>query len=456
MKQRWITFTLAGAIALTAIGGLAACAPEGGGGGGGVDADTIQIWGPGHETSFIESRLDAYVQAWETEHPGEKYPYKLVQANVGEDDAENKFNVDAKACGDVYHFASNQLMSLMNAGGLARISPTMEERIKAEDMEEIVEACKIGDSYYAYPYTSDNGYCLFYDSDVVTITEETTVMDVIEQCKAAKKQFIMPLTDAYYAASFIYGAGADYRATYNNSGKFLSSTNTFADKPAGSEYSYGELGGKMLADLLELSNSSTKGYTSTVIEGGNTEVETALNTEKFGAAVTGSWEAASIAYATVNGEPLKAAACALPDWVSTLDGNTYPWRAFMGYKMIGVNPHSSHLAEAHRIAAFLTSEESQLAHFNEWYVGPSNKKVAESDEVLNSEYSFSFKAMNEQREKCSRPQAPCPQGYWNNVGSFAEWLEDYNANISDPKTPAADKKDLKTRVEQLAKALTQN
>lgn len=437
MKKRWISLLLCGAVAATAACGFAACG-EGGGGGGeggggeGGGSNQIMVWGPGHEQSFIEGRLNAYKAAYEAEN-GTAYPYELKFGDVGEDSAENKFTNNAAACADVYHFASNQLMSLMELGGLAQISPAMEERIKANDMGEVVAACKIGDGYYAYPYTSDNGFCLFYDKNVVTMTAETTLEDVINMCKAAGKLFIMPLGDAFYVGSFIYGAGGDYTANYDANGHFVSSTTTFAQTKPGSQYSYGQLGGDELSWLWSLTEDP--GYKAYILSGGNAQVNSALDNQSVGAAVTGTWEATQFEDALGS----DFGASALPNWVSRLDGQTYPWIPFIGFKMIGVNPHSRHLAEAHRIAAFLSSEESQEAHFDSFLVGPSNKNVAALDKVKNS---TAFKAITEQKAHY-KLQAPCPQSYWNAMGSLTE----------DCKTLTADQ--MQARIVKLAQELTE-
>ncbi len=423
MNKRWISLAACGAIAAVTVCGFAACGPK--------EKEVIQVWGPGHEQTFIEGRLKAYQEAYEAATE-EEYPYEIKFTDVGEDSAESKFANNAEACADVYHFASNMLMSLMSRAGLARLPSAEESRIRESELADVVEACEVGTGenahLYAYPYTSDNGYCLFYDTDVITVDENTTIMDVIDACKAAGKQFIMPLTDGFYAASFIYGLGAEYNATYDEKGHFLSSSCNFGEQIPGSEYTYGQLGGEMLARLLSMSRDATGpdgigDYRDTVIAGGNTEVNKAITSheagKEFGAAITGTWETYII---EANDLGTHYSAHALPKWKSEVDGQLHDWSAFIGYKLVGVNTYSKHLEEAHKIAAFLTSEESQTLHFENFFVGPANKKASEA--ALKDPKGIAYRAMNAQREH-SVPQTSRPAAYWSSVQSFAEDLTNY-------------------------------
>ena len=56
----------------------------------------------------------------------------------------------------------------MAAGALEEVEPENAEAVKAENDPGSVGAVTLGETMYAYPMTSDNGYFLYYDKSIVT------------------------------------------------------------------------------------------------------------------------------------------------------------------------------------------------------------------------------------------------------------------------------------------------
>ena len=65
----------------------------------------------------------------------------------------------------------------------------------------------------------------------------------------------------------------------------------------------------------------------------------------------------------------------------TVDGQTYQLKGFYGSKAIGVNAKSKNMAAAVAFAAYLGSEEQQLARFEKSGQIPTNIKAGESAKV---------------------------------------------------------------------------
>lgn len=72
-------------------------------------------------------------------------------------------------------------------------------------------------------------------------------------------------------------------------------------------------------------------------------------------------------------------ACKLPTY--TCNGQQIQMSSFTGYKMFAVNTYSKHLGWAHKLADWMTNEQSQQIRFEMRSTGPSNKVAAASDEV---------------------------------------------------------------------------
>ena len=103
--------------------------------------------------------------------------------------------------------------------------------------------------------------------------------------------------------------------------------------------------------------------------------------------------------------------------MSSLDGKTYKWKSFAGYKLYGVNPNCGDVEKAQQLAAFLSSEAMQEKRYDAVEVGPSNKKVAALDKVKDN---IALAAINDQFNGYSVTQRPMPSRYWDGMEAFGQ------------------------------------
>ena len=96
------------------------------------------------------------------------------------------------------------------------------------------------------------------------------------------------------------------------------------------------------------------------------------------AGVSGTWMAANLK--KVLGDNLGAVK--LPTY--TKGDSQVQMATFIGYKMMGVNAYSKNKDWAHKVADYLTNEQSQLTRLTELSVGPSNINASKSDELKNN------------------------------------------------------------------------
>ena len=85
---------------------------------------------------------------------------------------------DIEAAADVYSFASDQLFDLVNAGALQSVDEmdaALETYagksvadVKSANASGSVEAATKDGTLYAFPMSADNGYFLYYNSELVT------------------------------------------------------------------------------------------------------------------------------------------------------------------------------------------------------------------------------------------------------------------------------------------------
>ncbi len=410
--KKFISLALCGALAAVGVLGIAACGEEDPG---------LTVWAP----SAQQESLAAMVAAFKEANPEITYEIKLGVCSEG--DSFSMMSNDPQSGADVYAFANDQLVNLYSIGALSPLAPSVVTSIKATDDEASVESGKLGNNYYGYPYSADNGFFLYYNKDVVSDTQAQTVEGVIKACNDAKMDFIFEGTNSWYSLSFAYGAGGTYEVKYD--GTQISSLKVDLDKvPDGGKYSYGQLGGYELAWVLQ--QSCTK-------IGVDTDIDNSLNGGTFGACIRGTWVGDKIKNAL--GDDFGATV--LPKWTG-LDNEQHEWYSFAGYKLFGVNAYSKHPEDAHKLAAFLSSEAMQDKRFDDNGIGPSNKVVAAKQKVKDN---LAVGAMTQQIMTASILQTPMPSKYWSEADAFGQAMLKFDLNSS-----AAELQDL---VEQMVTAM---
>lgn len=390
MKKKILSFLVAGTLVAGTAVGIAGC--------GGGKSDKLMVWGPTNQQEVLKE----LIQEFKTANPDIKIG--IETGTVSEADAYSKLSNDVEEGADVFAFANDQLMNLKQIGGLSALGTKSTETIIADNDAGSVEAGKIGNKYYGYPYSSDNGYFMYYDKSIISAEDATSLDKVLQRCKENDKYFIFELTNSWYVGSFLYGAGASYEVTYSEAGIATEIQTNMDAKPEGSELTYGEIGGKALLAL-----NSHKYF----IKGDDNTIDTYLDEGDFGACIRGTWKSAKIAEAL--GENYAATRC--PDF--TVDGKDYPMVAFSGYKLYGVNGYTKHPEEAHKLAAFLSSKSSQEKRYAKSGIGPSNKEVAAS-EAVQKDVALAALAYQVSDTKHFKVQGSLPGTYWTAMETFGQ------------------------------------
>ena len=304
----------------------------------------------------------------------------------GEGDAATKMIVDVEAGGDIFCFAQDQFARLVQAGALSKLGAEAAQLIKDTNDADAVKACTMGDEIYAYPLTADNGYFMYYDKTVVSEDHLDSLEDILADCEAANKYFAMETnTSAWYIASFFFATGCKSDWTTDSDGNFTAVDDTF-DSPEGIIAAKGLK--KLLDSPANLSSSDAASFA-----------------QNAAVVVSGTW-AYNDVKATLGDN---MGATDLPSF--TVDGNTYHMGSFKGFKLLGVKPQTdpNKAAALNLLAQYLTSEEGQLARFNEVAWGPSNTKALENDAVKANAAIAAVMAQSEY----ATPQGQIHGSWWN-------------------------------------------
>lgn len=420
MKKRRILAMLAcSVLAVGATCSLAACGGDKG----------ITVWGAQNQQTMLREMIEEFKK----ENPDITTEIKL--GVCGESEAYAQISKDVTASADVFGFANDQLINLRKINALARLSTAAVDKIKADNDEGSVQAAKILDGYYGYPYASDNGYFMYYDSSVVKETSVGSLEAVLQDCYDNGKYFIFNQREAWYVGTFFFGCGGTYELEWGGSKgtDLLSSKCNFDEKiPGKGDTTYGDVGGMAHIELNEKK--------LVFVNGDDTVISQYLNSDQLGACISGTWNAQLISQKW--GE--NYAATKMPTFHSSLTDEDYQMNSFIGYKLYGVNPNSNHLEEAHKLAAFLSSKAMQEKRFDTLQTGPSNKEVAALDKVKNN---IALAAFDAQRKAVNgvKFQDALPSSYWDAMKGFGEGV---NGN-----KPSITKENLPEKLETLVKGL---
>ena len=341
---------------------------------------SIKIWVADATVDFTKEQVEVFKAA----HP-EYADMTVVIEPVGEGDAASKMITDVVGGADIFGFAQDQLARLVSAGALEEVEPGNAEVVTAENDAGSVGAVKMGDTMYAYPMTSDNGYFLYYDKSV--ITDPSSLEAILADCEKAEKNFYMEINSGWYQTAFFFGAGCELTFDSDDTGALVKMNASYAS----------EAGVKALKAMITLAKSPAFKNGSSV-----------GNASNWAAIVDGVWDSDPAKLALGD----NYAATKLP----TVDG--FQLGGFGGFKMLGVKPQTDDdkLAACDALAAFLTSEEVQLARYNAVGWGPSNLK-AQQNEAVQADVALS--ALASQLAFCA-PQGQYPGDYWGLATSLGD------------------------------------
>ncbi len=395
--KRYIKRVTALLLALLAIVlPLTACRRGGG-------KEEILVWVAEEIADFTRTQCDAFLK----ENPDVAEKYTIKVSAMGEGDTATQMLTDVTSGADVYAFAQDQLGRLVQAGALAKLGGTYLSDVRKNNDEGSVKAVTLGESVYAYPLTSDNGYFLYYDKSVVK--DPSTLDAILRDCKAAGKNLYMDNQSGWYAVSFFFGSGCSYTTEANDKGE-IRKVNCDFDSDDGVE---------ALRVMVNMVKSGAFQRSDSFASQFNPDGGLA------GAAISGTWDSA-----VIKKHLGKNYGVAKLPTMTTAEGQEQ-MSSWAGFKLMGVNPTQSDEAVvvSHKLAAYLTSESAQLARYNEKGWGPSNRNAQKNEAVQKDE---ALTALREQLE-FSPPQPQCSANFWAkmaalgtevNAGTYNNYTDD--------------------------------
>lgn len=379
MKKRIVSMLICGALAASSVAGLTAC---------GNNGLELTVWG----SAAQQETLKQMVAKFEEANPETKYNIKVGICE--EDMAVSNIAPDPSAAADVFCYSNDQLVPLLRVGALAKLGGIFLDNVKTENSEDSVASGSIAygtadEKVYGYPYASDNGYFMFYDKSVITDEQVGSLESIISVCETKNKKIAWAVDVPWYTAGWFFAFGCDYSVEYDYNDNY---------KEKNIEISLNNEGGINACKAMSKLTSS-KAFSGKSTD--NEKIITGFTTKSTAVAVSGTWNAPQIK--KILGE--NYGVCKLP--AVNVNGQDVQLSSFKGYKLFGVNPHSGDkIVEAHKLAAFLSSEAMQAERFEKHMVGPTNNAAANAVKD-----DATFAALNAQKQ-FAKEQTSVPSSFW--------------------------------------------
>lgn len=342
------------ACALTAAMSVTLLAGCGNSGASGSSDVALKVWVPQNQvdSGIIEEQQKAFAEA----HPEWKITW--TTEIVGEDVAKENILRDVDAAADVFFFASDQIVELVEAGAIARLGGDTEKMVNETIAESVIATAKVGDGLYGIPFTHNTFY-MYYDKTLLDENDIKSIESIMAKDTAENVyNFYFESAGGWKLGSWYYGAGL---SVFGADG---------SDLAAGVDWN-NETGVAVTNYLIDLINNPKCAYD------GEIAVSELIADHRLGAWFDGSWN--DQLYADALGDDLGRAV--IPTF--NPDGNDYQLLGFYGSKCIGVNANSKNAEAAVAFAAFLGNEENQVLRYEKSGQIPANINAGNSEAVLS-------------------------------------------------------------------------
>ena len=314
----------------------------------------LKVWVPQNQvdSGIIEEQQKAFADA----HP--EWNITWTTEIVGEDVAKENILRDVEAAADVFYFASDQIVELVDAGAIARLGGETETMVNETIAESVVATAKVGEGLYGIPFTHNTFY-MYYDKTLLDENDIKSIESIMaKETEEDVYNFYFESSGGWKLGAWYYGAGL---SVFGADG---------SDLAAGVDWN-NETGVAVTNYLIDLINNPKCAYD------GEISVSELIADHRLGAWFDGSWN--DQLYADALGDDLGRAV--IPTF--NPDGTDYQLLGFYGSKCIGVNAKTENMQAAVAFATFLGNEENQVLRYEKSGQIPANINAGNSEAVLS-------------------------------------------------------------------------
>lgn len=335
----------------------------------------LTVWAPQEDqtdyskvdSKYGDNLLEYMCNAFNDAHPewDIEFEYKVC----AEGDAYTELSKDAAAGGDVFMYAGDQSVSLVEAGIANQI--VVDDETKNNNPANSFDAVTIDGAVYGVPFTP-NTWFMYYDKSKYSEEEVQSLDTMMAKDTGCKYNFSMDLDNGWYNAGFFYGAGCT--VFKDADGNDDESQCTFNDEN-------GLAAAQVMLDLA----TNKKFLCDDDSDAGLSQ----LKKGNLAAYCSGTWKASDVKEALGD----NYAATILPK--ININGEEVQMNAIGSYKYIGINKNTQYPEQAQALALWLGGEECQSDRFVTRGVTPTLTSLTEGDDVKADIASVALAAQTE-------------------------------------------------------------
>ena len=142
----------------------------------------LTIWV--EEANF--DNLAKMIESFKQEYAGQA-DFEITVEARGDADTRNNVLGDIHNAADVFSMPDDQLYSMIAGGALSPVVNQAE--VKGANLPDAVDAASYKDTLYAYPYTADNGYFLYYNKEYFSEADVQTMDRILDSRGEREKIF---------------------------------------------------------------------------------------------------------------------------------------------------------------------------------------------------------------------------------------------------------------------------
>ena len=382
----------------------------------------LTVWTPQEEKtdySKIDSKYsDGLIQymcnAFNDAHPewNIEFEYKVC----AESDAYKELSKDAAAGGDVFMFAGDQTVDLVQSGIASQL--VVSDELKNDNPENAFDTVTIDDGIYGVPFTP-NTWFMYYDKSKYSEEEVQSLDTMMAKDTGCEYNFSLDLDNGWYNAGFFYGAGCTLFK--DDQGNDDESKCTFNDEN-------GLAAAKVMLGLAK----NKKFLCDDDSDAGLSQ----LKKGKLAAYCSGTWKAADVKAALGD----NYAATVLPK--ININGEEVQMKSIGSYKYVGVNKNTKYPKAAQELALWLAGTECQNDRFVARGVTPTLKTLTDSAEVQADIASVALTAQTQYIAETPQSKK-FSSNFWTSMEALGKGM--LNGEINDKNL----KKQLDLTVENL-------
>ena len=294
---------------------------------------------------------------------------------------------------DVFLFASDQLIELVDAGAIAQLGGDAEKLVKETIADSVRATAMVGDATYAIPFTH-NTFFMFYDKTIMSEDDVTSLEKIMAKETADNVyNYYFESSGGWKLGAYYYGAGLTVFGPEGN------------DLEAGVNWN-NATGVAVTNYLIDLINNPKCAYD------GEIAVSELIEDHRLGVWFDGSWNYET--YKNILGDDMGIGV--IPTF--NPDGNDYQLLGFYGSKCIGVNAHSKNMAAAVAFATYLGNEENQMLRYQKSAQVPTNITAGASTEVISDPLAAVIVKESNEASVMQPSHSVFSSRYWTYAGAI--------------------------------------